>query len=50
VTCVSAALRTADGAAAVAVSAPLARRETLMASADVLRRGVNRIGLALAAR
>jgi DNA-binding IclR family transcriptional regulator len=50
VACVSAAIRTAEGAAAVAVSAPLARQETLLASADVLRRGANRIGLALATR
>jgi DNA-binding IclR family transcriptional regulator len=48
-TCVSAAIRTDDGVAAVAVSAPLARRGQLMDSADVLRRGANRIGLALAA-
>ena len=49
VTCVSAAIRTDDGVAAVAVSAPLARRGQLMDSADVLRRGANRIGLALSA-
>jgi len=49
VTCVSAAVRTADGAAAVAVSAPLARQRTLVESADVVRRSANRIGLALAA-
>lgn len=47
-TCVSAAVRTDDGIAAVAVSAPLARRGQLMDSADVLRRGANRIGLVLA--
>jgi DNA-binding IclR family transcriptional regulator len=50
VACVSAAIRTAYGVAAVAVSAPLARQGTLLASADVLRRGANRIGLALATR
>src|SRR6478752_7093332 len=44
VTCVSAAVRTADGAAAVAVSAPLARQRTLVESADVVRRSANRIG------
>jgi DNA-binding IclR family transcriptional regulator len=49
VTCVSAAIRTDDGVAAVAVSAPLARRGQLMDAADVLRRGANRIGLALSA-
>jgi len=49
VTCISAAVRTADGAAAVAVSAPLARQQTLVESADVVRRSANRIGLALAA-
>src|SRR6476646_11086623 len=49
VTCVSAAIRTDDGVAAVAVSAPLSRRGQLMDSADVLRRGANRIGLALSA-
>lgn len=48
-TCVSAAIRTDDGVAAVAVSAPLSRRGQLMDSADVLRRGANRIGLALSA-
>lgn len=48
VACISAAIRTAHGAAAVAVSAPLSRRQNLLDSADVLRRSVNRIGLALA--
>lgn len=47
--CVSAAVRTEDGVAAVAVSAPLARRGQLMDHADTLRRGANRIGLALGA-
>jgi len=50
VACVSAAIRTANGAAAVAVSAPLCRQQDLVDSADVLRRSANRIGLALAAR
>ncbi|HEY5879754.1 MAG TPA: IclR family transcriptional regulator C-terminal domain-containing protein [Nakamurella sp.] len=45
--CVSAAIRTQEGAAAVAVSAPLARRRQLMDAAEVLRRGANLIGLAL---
>lgn len=48
-TCVSAAVRTEDGVAAVAVSAPLARRGQLMDRADALRRGANRIGLVLSA-
>ena len=49
VTCISAAIRTVDGVAAVAVSAPLSRQSTLVASADILRRSANRIGVALAA-
>lgn len=48
VTCVSAAVRTAQGAAAVAVSAPMARQSALLESMDVLRRCANRVGLALA--
>ena len=48
VTCVSAAVRTAHGAAAVAVSAPMARQSVLLESMDVLRRCANRVGLALA--
>ena len=48
VTCLSAAVRTAQGAAAVAVSAPMARQSALLESMDVLRRCANRVGLALA--
>jgi len=49
VTCVSAAVRTEHGAAAVAVSAPMARQGALLESVDVLRRCANRVGLALSA-
>jgi IclR family transcriptional regulator, acetate operon repressor len=48
-TCVSAAVRTEHGAAAVAVSAPMARQGALLESVDVLRRCANRVGLALSA-
>jgi len=41
-------VRTARGAAAVAVSAPIARQSALLDSMDVLRRCANRVGLALA--
>jgi DNA-binding IclR family transcriptional regulator len=44
VTCLSAAVRTADRAAAVPVSAPLARQQTLVESADVVERQPRRGG------
>lgn len=47
VVCVSAPIRTAGGIAAVAVSAPAEREQDLLRRGAALRRGADRIGLAL---
>ncbi len=50
VVCVSAPIRTADGIAAVAVSAPAERERDLRSRSAALRRGADRIGLALSVK
>jgi len=47
VVCVSAPIRTAGGIAAVAVSAPTQRADDLLSKGSTLRRGAERIGMAL---